>query len=410
MSSISLKLGYKYLRSNKGGIFSFTTFLAIIGLTIGISSLIVVTSVMNGFEKELENRILGVIPHSVIYSDDPIDAYDKLISDIKKDKNILDASPYISLQGLISSQYNSKGVNVIGIDTKNEDNMSIIPDYMVVGSISDLESGNSIIIGSLLAANLGVYVGDKINLTTSDIKTSIIGSYPTSVNFQIVGIYELRTEIDQSMTLVSHETAQKLKNINLSETLSIRIKTNNLFEADNISKNLINNLNRNDLVFSSWEDTHGTLFEAIKFEKLLISLMLFLIVAVASILVLSTVIMTVKSKEREIGILLTLGASSKQIILIFITQGLIVSLIGIIFGVLLGFLITLNLNNIIFLIESILERNLLEAYFINYFPYYIDYSQIIFICVISFLISLISSLVPSFRAVKLNPVQILRHE
>lgn len=410
MSSISLKLGYKYLRSNKGGIFSFTTFLAIIGLMIGISSLIVVTSVMNGFEKELENRILGVIPHSVIYSDDPIDAYDKLISDIKKDKNILDASPYISLQGLISSQYNSKGVNVIGIDTKNEDNMSIIPDYMVVGSISDLESGNSIIIGSLLAANLGVYVGDKINLTTSDIKTSIIGSYPTSVNFQIVGIYELKTEIDQSMTLVSHETAQKLKNINLSETLSIRIKTNNLFEADNISKNLINNLNRNDLVFSSWKSTHGTLFEAIKFEKLLISLMLFLIVAVASILVLSTVIMTVKSKEREIGILLTLGASSKQIILIFITQGLIVSLIGIIFGVLLGFLITLNLNNIIFLIESILERNLLEAYFINYFPYYIDYSQIIFICVISFLISLISSLMPSFRAVKLNPVQILRHE
>jgi len=410
VSSISLKLGYKYLRSNKGGIFSFTTFLAIIGLTIGISSLIVVTSVMNGFEKELENRILGVIPHSVIYSDDPIDAYDKLISDIKKDKNILDASPYISLQGLISSQYNSKGVNVIGIDTKNEDNMSIIPDYMVVGSISDLESGSSIIIGSLLAANLGVYVGDKINITTSDIKTSIIGSYPTSVNFQIVGIYELRTEIDQSMTLVSHETAQKLKNINLSETLSIRIKTNNLFEADNISKNLINNLNRNDLVFSSWKSTHGTLFEAIKFEKLLISLMLFLIVAVASILVLSTVIMTVKSKEREIGILLTLGASSKQIILIFFTQGLIVSLIGIIFGVLLGFVLTLNLNNIISLIESILERNLLEAYFINYFPYYIDYSQITFICAISFLISLISSLVPSFRAVKLNPVQILRHE
>jgi lipoprotein-releasing system permease protein len=410
VSSISLKLGYKYLRSNKGGIFSFTTFLAIIGLTIGISSLIVVTSVMNGFEKELENRILGVIPHSVIYSDDPIDAYDKLISDIKKDKNILDASPYISLQGLISSQYNSKGVNVIGIDTKNEGNMSIIPDYMLVGSISDLESGNSIIIGSLLAANLGVYVGDKINITTSDIKTSIIGSYPTSVNFQIVGIYELRTEIDQSMTLVSHETAQKLKNINLSETLSIRIKTNNLFEADNISKNLINNLNRNDLVFSSWKSTHGTLFEAIKFEKLLISLMLFLIVAVASILVLSTVIMTVKSKEREIGILLTLGASSKQIILIFFTQGLIVSLIGIIFGVLLGFVLTLNLNNIISLIESILERNLLEAYFINYFPYYIDYSQIIFICAISFLISLISSLVPSFRAVKLNPVQILRHE
>ncbi len=410
MASISLKLGYKYLRSNKGGIFSFTTFLAIIGLMIGISSLIVVTSVMNGFEKELENRILGVIPHSVIYSDDPIKNYDQLVNDIRNEKNILEASPYISLQGLVSSQYNSKGINIIGIDTKKEESMSIIPDYMLVGNLSNLDTGNSIIIGSLLAANLGVYVGDKINITTSDIKTSLIGSYPTSVNFQIVGIYELRTEIDQTMTLVSHKTAQKLKNIDLDETLSIRIKTDNLFEADNISKNLIENLNRDDLIFSSWKSTHGTLFEAIKFEKLLISLMLFLIVAVASILVLSTVIMTVKSKEREIGILLTLGASSKQIILIFFTQGFIVSLIGIIFGVLLGFVLTLNLTNIITFLESILERNLLEAYFINYFPYHIDYKQILIICSISFGISLLSSLIPSLRAVKLNPVQILRHE
>ena len=410
MASISLKLGYKYLRSNKGGIFSFTTFLAIIGLMIGISSLIVVTSVMNGFEKELENRILGVIPHSVIYSDDPIKNYDQLVNDIKNEKNILEASPYISLQGLVSSQYNSKGINIIGIDTKKEESMSIIPDYMLVGNLSNLDTGNSIIIGSLLAANLGVYVGDKINITTSDIKTSLIGSYPTSVNFQIVGIYELRTEIDQTMTLVSHKTAQKLKNIDLDETLSIRIKTDNLFQADDISKNLIENLNRDDLIFSSWKSTHGTLFEAIKFEKLLISLMLFLIVAVASILVLSTVIMTVKSKEREIGILLTLGASSKQIILIFFTQGFIVSLIGIIFGVLLGFVLTLNLTNIITFIESILDRNLLEAYFINYFPYYIDYKQILIICLILFGISLLSSLIPSLRAVKLNPVQILRHE
>ena len=410
MASISLKLGYKYLRSNKGGIFSFTTFLAIIGLTIGISSLIVVTSVMNGFEKELENRILGVIPHSVIYSDDPIQNYDELINDIKNEKNILEASPYISIQGLVSSQYNSKGINVIGIDIDKEESMSIIPDYMLAGNLSNLKSGNSIIIGSLLAANLGVYVGDRINITTSDIKTSLIGSYPTSVNFKIVGIYELKTEIDQTMTLVSHKTAQKLKNIDFDETLSIRIKTDNLFQADHISQNLIKNLNRDDLIFSSWKSTHGTLFEAIKFEKLLISLMLFLIVAVASILVLSTVIMTVKSKEREIGILLTLGASSKQIILIFFTQGFIVSLIGIIFGVLLGFILTLNLTNIITFLESILERNLLEAYFINYFPYHIDYNQIVIICLISFAISLLSSLIPSFRAVKLNPVQILRHE
>ena len=410
MSSISLKLGYKYLRSNKGGVFSFTTLLAIIGLSIGISSLIVVTSVMNGFEKELEDRILGVIPHSVISSDEPIDDYENLINQVKKDANILEASTYINTQGIISSSYDTRGVSLIGIDPLKEKNMSIIPDYMLVGDLNDLNEDNTIIIGSLLAAQIGAYIGDEVNITTSDIRTSLIGSYPRSVNLEVVGIFELKTEIDQYLTLISHSTSQKIKNLKANQTTGIRLKTNNLFTADIITENIINNLDSNNLTYSSWKNTHGTLFEAIKFEKLLISLMLFLIIAVASILVLSTVVMTVKSKEREIGILLTLGASNKQIVLIFFTQGLIVTLIGIFVGILLGFLLIYNLNNFISVIESMLDRNLLEAYFINYFPYYINFGQIFLICFISFLISLISSLIPSLRAVRLNPVEILRHE
>ena len=410
MSSISLKLGYKYLRSNKGGSFSFTTLLAIIGLAIGISSLIVVTSVMNGFEKELEDRILGVIPHSVITSDNPISNYENIITNIKKNREVIDASPYINIQAIVSSSYDTRGISVIGIDPNIEKNMSIVSDYMLIGNLDNIEKDNSIIIGSLLAANIGAYVGDQINITTSDIKTSIIGSYPRSVNLEIVGIYELKTEIDQFLTFISHQTAQKLKNINIDETISIRLKTTNLFDADLISQNVLDDLNNISYSYSSWKNTHGTLFEAIQFEKLLISLMLFLIVGVASILVLSTVVMTVKSKEREIGILLTLGASNKQIILIFFTQGLLVSLIGILAGIILGFILIFNLNNFINFIEYLLGRNLLDAYFINYFPYYIDFLQIFIICLISFLISLTASIVPSFRAVKLNPVQILRHE
>ena len=410
MSSISLKLGYKYLRSNKGGVFSFTTLLAIIGLSIGISSLIVVTSVMNGFEKELEDRILGVIPHSVISSDEPIDDYENLINQVKKDANILEASTYIDTQGIISSSYDTRGVSLIGIDPLKEKNMSIIPDYMLVGDLNDLNEDNTIIIGSLLAAQIGAYIGDEVNITTSDIRTTLIGSYPRSVNLEVVGIFELKTEIDQYLTLISHSTSQKIKNLKANQTTGIRLKTDNLFSADIITKNILNNLDSKNLTYSSWKDTHGTLFEAIKFEKLLISLMLFLIIAVASILVLSTVVMTVKSKEREIGILLTLGASNKQIVLIFFTQGLIVTLIGIFVGVLLGFLLIYNLNNFISVIESMLDRNLLEAYFINYFPYYINFGQIFLICFFSFLISLISTLIPSFRAIRLNPVEILRHE
>ena len=146
MSSISFKLGYRYLRSTKGGIFSFTTILAILGLTIGVSSLIVVTSVMNGFQKELENRILGVIPHSIIESRDQIDNYDYLINEIKKNKNVVSAAPYINIQGLISSSYDDKPISLVGTDPKDEENISIIPDYMIIGDINNLYQKNSIII------------------------------------------------------------------------------------------------------------------------------------------------------------------------------------------------------------------------------------------------------------------------
>jgi len=404
---LPLKLAFKYFKSNKGGIFSFTSFLAITGLSIGIASLIIMMSVMNGFEKELQHRILGVLPHAVIFSDEPIKDYESLINEIKENNNVIEAVPYISFQALVTNKNVSKGISINGIDIKNEKNISILPDYMIYGSIEDLNKDNSIIIGSWLASYLGVFVGDKINITTSDIKSSIIGSYPKSVSLEIVGIFELRAEIDQSLALISHNLAQKFKSLK-NETLSIRLKTSDLFSADRIAFDSIPN--DTGYMYSSWKETHGTLFEAIQFEKLLIGLMLFLIVAVASILVLSTIVMTVKSKEREVGILKTIGANNTQLVMIFFFQGLMVSMIGLIFGLIFGLLITFNLNNFIYFLESILQRNLLEAYFINYFPYFIDYSQIFFICFLSFIFTVISSLLPALRVMKLNPIEILRHE
>ena len=407
MFKLPLRLAFKYFKSNKGGIFSFTSFLAVTGLTIGVSSLIIVMSVMNGFEKELQDRILGVVPHAVVYSDEPIKNYDSLIDQLKLADGVKEAVPYISFQALITSNSISKGVSVNGIDVELEDRVSILPDYMLYGSLEDLSKDNTIVIGSWLASYLGIFVGDSITITTSDIKSSIIGSYPRSINLQVVGIFELRAEIDQSLVLISHELAQKFKSLN-DETQSIRLKTSNLFLADKIAYLAIPD--NTGLKSSSWKETHGTLFEAIQFEKLLISLMLFLIVAVASILVLSTIVMTVKSKEREVGILKTIGANNQQLVMIFFFQGLMVSLIGLLMGLMLGLIVTFNINNFITFLEGVMGRNLLEAYFINYFPYYIDYEQIAFICFISLIFSLLASLFPALRVTKLNPIEILRHE
>jgi lipoprotein-releasing system permease protein len=404
---LPLKLAFKYFKSNKGGIFSFTSFLAVTGLSIGVASLIIVMSVMNGFEKELQNRILGVVPHAVIFSEDPIKDYEILISEIKTNDEVVEAVPFISFQALATYKTVSKGISINGIDVEAEKRVSILPDYMIYGSLDDLNKENSIIIGSWLASYLGIFVGDKINITTSDIKSSIIGSYPKSVSLEVVGIFELKAEIDQSLALISHDLAQKFKSLK-EETLSIRIKTSDLFIADKIAYDSIPY--NTGLVSSSWKETHGTLFEAIQFEKLLIGLMLFLIVGVASILVLSTIVMTVKSKEREVGILKTIGANNNQLVMIFFFQGLMVSMIGLIFGLVIGLLITFNLNNFITFIELVLQRNLLEAYFINYFPYHVDYAQIFLICTLSFIFSVISSLLPALRVIKLNPIEILRHE
>ena len=159
MSNISFKLGYKYLRSPKGGLFSFTSILAISGMTIGIASLIITLSVMNGFERELKNRILGVIPHSLILNETSITNYEELIRDLENDSNILKASPFIQTQGIISANNQSRGVNLSAIDVLNEKEMTIIPEYMSVGSIENLLEPNTVIIGSWLAMYLGVYPG-----------------------------------------------------------------------------------------------------------------------------------------------------------------------------------------------------------------------------------------------------------
>ena len=227
--------------------------MAVTSLSIGVSSLIIVLSVMNGFEKELQDRILGVVPHAVIYSDEPIDNYDDLINELILSEGIVEAVPYISFQALISTNSVSKGVSVNGIDVESEKRISILPDYMVYGNLKSLTNDNTIVIGAWLASYLGVFVGDTITLTTSDIKSTIIGSYPRSVSLKVVGIFELRAEIDQSLVLISHELAQKFKSLD-NQTLSIRLKTSDLFIADKLAYLAIpdNSL----LMSSSWKETH----------------------------------------------------------------------------------------------------------------------------------------------------------
>ena len=386
--------------------------MAIAGLSLGVAALVIVLSVMNGFEKELQTRILGVVPQLIIRSHESLDNYDELISKLVNSDDVISASPYIETQGLMSAKNRSRGVFVTGIQPDLEDSMSILPQYITSGSLDNLSSKKGVIIGAWLARYLGTEVGDTVNITTTNLRSSILGTFPRTISLEIVGIFELKAELDQSLVLIHHDLAANVLNLPINATQGIRVKTADLFAANSLGFNLLTQpfLNEDHYYFTSWQQTHGTLFQAIKLEKRLISLMLFLIITVAAFNILSTIVMTVKTKEKEIAILKTMGCSQNQLTFIFINLGLIIGFLGTFIGLLIGIAVTPNIDQLINIVENFSNRNLMDSYFINYFPYEFRLTQIIYICLSVLLMSLAFSYFPAARASKLKPVTILRHE
>ena len=412
MTSLPIYLGYKYFRSKKGAFASFTSLMAIAGLSLGVAALVIVLSVMNGFEKELQTRILGVVPQLIIRSHESLDNYDELISKLVNSDDVISASPYIETQGLMSAKNRSRGVFVTGIQPDLEDSMSILPQYITSGSLDNISSKKGVIIGAWLARYLGTEVGDTVNITTTNLRSSILGTFPRTISLEIVGIFELKAELDQSLVLIHHDLAANILNLPINTTQGIRVKTADLFAANSLGFNLLTQpfLNEDHYYFTSWQQTHGTLFQAIKLEKRLISLMLFLIITVAAFNILSTIVMTVKTKEKEIAILKTMGCSKLQLTFIFLNLGLIIGFLGTFIGLLIGILVTPNIDQLINIIENFSNRSLMDSYFINYFPYEFRLTQLIYICLSVLAMSLIFSYFPAARAAKLKPVTILRHE
>ena len=412
MNTLPIYLGYKYFRSKKGAFASFTSLMAIAGLSLGVAALVIVLSVMNGFEKELQTRVLGVVPQLVIRSDNNIDNYDQLISDISNSADVIGVSPYIETQGLMSAKNRSRGIFLTGIKPEIESTMSILPEFLIDGSMKSLTSKNGIIIGAWLSRYLGVSVGEIVSITTTNLRSSILGTFPRTITLEVTGIFELKAELDQSLVLIHHDLAANIINLEPKSTQGIRVKTNDLFAANSIGFQLLTQsiFDNNDYYFTSWQQTHGTLFQAIKLEKRLISLMLFLIITVAAFNILSTIVMTVKTKEKEIAILKTMGCSKYQLTLIFINLGFIIAFTGILLGLIIGLIVTPNIDELINFVENFSNRSLMDSYFINYFPYEFRLTQLVYICLSVLAMSLIFSYFPAARAAKLKPVTILRHE
>ena len=414
MKDLSLYIALRYFKSKGQGFISFQSGMALVGIAIGVAILILVTSVMNGFERELKTRILQAIPHASIHGNILKDEVDEISDSLMLNKNVLGVAPYIETQGLLSSGSYLKGVYIFGIDPEYEKNISSIKKHFIEGSLESLnENEYNLVIGDILAIQLGLKAGDSVNILVPETSLGLAGIFPRTKKFKITGIFSLGSpEIDQSYVYLHSNNASKL--LRTGEYVhGIRIRYSNLFESKEQIKSDLLRINREfqkDYNASTWESSYGTLFEAIQMERFLVAFMLMTLVLISAYNLMSMLIMTVKEKESQIAILISLGATNYLIRNIFLIFGFLIGFTGILIGSLAGLLLTTYFGSIVSFIEGLLGVQFMKVYFIDYFPVDIRTGWVLSICTISFILTCIASVYPAKLASRLEPAEALKYE
>ena len=403
MNQFLRKISFRYLFHKGSNSLSSQTLLTSLGVGLGTAVLIIVLSVMNGFENELQKRILGVIPHVTLESSGGFKDIENISKSISDHNDVVAVAPFLSSQVVINNRDVSKGVVIKG--TSAQDEISIIPDNMLIGEVESLEDGSNIILGDSLAYELNVAVGDSVNLLNIDQSNPLIG-VPRVVAFKVVGVFSVGSEVDQNYALISSNSFLKL--IKPKNGIGLELKVQNVLEARNIGRAIIEKLDTTNYIkMTSWDQSYGGLFRAVQLEKIMVSLLMSLILLVAILSLLMSVNNLVKTNEKEIAILRTIGYSKWDIQSIFIQLILTIGIFGIFFGNLLGFFLASNITEFLNFLSQIFNISMLDVYYLDYFPSIISVEQIMWINIITFLLLLIFSFIPSNKAANTNPVNIV---
>jgi lipoprotein-releasing system permease protein len=411
---VSLFLALRYVKAKRRNhMISFISLVSILGLVLGVAVLIVVLSVMNGFARELEVRILGLVPHGVIYGREPISNWRDLATQLSGMDDVQGVAPIIELQGMLTHQGLVSGVMVNGIDPVLEAQVSILPKFMQVGQLADLSAGEfGIVIGAQLALQFDVGVGDSLMLVLPEASVSPAGVLPRFKRFRVQGIFEVGAELDGLMVYVHWQDAARLAR-HVGAVAGLRIQFADLFDAPRRIRELMETLaerNHQALYASDWTRTQGSLFQAIKMEKTMIALLLTLIMAVAAFNIVSSLVMLVNDKKGDIAVLRTLGASPQWIGRVFLFQGMIIGTVGTFFGVVLGVVLALNISDIMAWFETTFGTHLFSAYFINYLPSELQLNDVVVITLAALSLSFLATLYPSRKAALTPPAEALRYD
>lgn len=405
-------IGLRYTRAKRRNHFiSFISMTAMLGMILGVAVLILVLSVMNGFDRELRERILGMIPHASIHTHGSMTDWQSVAEAARQDPEVLAVAPFIQGQGMLTHAGNVHGVMVSGIMPDWEKQVSIIGQHMVAGSLEDLRSGEyGIILGNLLARSLRVSVGDKVTMVLPEATTSPVGVLPRLKRFEVRGVFKVGAQLDSNMALVHLSDGARLYRLG-DGVHGIRLKLRDLFKAGEVGWRISSSLPGRYWA-SDWTRTQGNLFQAIKLEKTMIGLLLLMIVAVAAFNIISTLVMVVTDKQADIAILRTMGASPRTIMATFMVQGAVIGVIGTLLGTLLGVVLALSVSDVVAWLEHTFNIQFLssDVYFISYIPSQILVDDIVIVAFSALALSFLATLYPSLRAAKIQPAEALRYE
>lgn len=411
----ALFIGLRYTRAKRRNHFiSFISVVSMVGIALGVATLITVLSVMNGFDREIQKRVFSMVPPMTISSvSGTVSGWESLEKSLMQFQHVKATAPFVAGEVLLNFSNTVQPALINGILPEQQKNVIEVGEKMVKGKLSDLKAGRfGIVIGENLAQVLNINVGEKITVVTPQVTMSPAGMLPRYKQFTVVGIFRAGGGFgfDRGLAFMHFTDAQKLMGIGQNAT-GIYINLDNVYAAPRLAEDFLLQLTPSATI-TTWADQFGEFFHAVKLEKTMMFLILILIIAVAAFNLVSTLMMVVSEKESDIAILRTFGATPNMIMGIFIVQGALVGIMGTLFGVLFGVLLAWNATSIVNWLEAVFHTQFLSSnvYFVNYLPSQIQMGDIVTIAAASLFLSLIATIYPAWRASKTDPVESLRYE
>jgi lipoprotein-releasing system permease protein len=409
-----INIAIRYLRARSGnGFISFISLVSMVGIALGVAVLVVVLSVMNGFERELQERILSMTAHATINGfDGPLPDWASIRRTALSNDGVLAAAPFVEGQGLLINGERSSGAGLRAVDPQLEATVSRVPELMQVGELSVLTPGSyNIVLGSALAEQLGVGLGDKVIAVVAQGRVTPAGIVPRMRRFTVAGIFNAGMyEYDRGLGLIAFADGQRLFQTGERAT-GLRLSVAEPLLAYDFARQLALGLGGPYYV-SDWTRQHRNFFRSIKLTKTIMFIILLMVVGVAAFNIISTLAMVVRDKSSDIAILKTMGSRAGSISTIFAVQGTLIGLVGTLVGVLVGILLANQLTAIVTLLENLLGIDLLAAdvYFISDLPAFVNPFEVAQITILAMVLVWVATLVPALRAARIEPAKALRHE